>query len=284
MKTISKVTEMQQIALKHKKEGKTVGLVPTMGYLHEGHLSLVRLAKKNADIVIVSIFVNPTQFGPNEDLDKYPRDLARDMELCEKEEVDYVFNPLPEEIYPENFQTYVELTKLPQYLCGKSRPTHFRGVATVVTKLFNITLPDIAVFGKKDYQQLKIIQQMTKDLNLPIDIIGGPIIREKDGLAMSSRNKYISEEERESALSLSKSLKLAQELVNNGETNLSVIREKIKKYIEQFPYTEIDYISTVDKELLTDVDELPSQGFLLALAVKVGRARLIDNQLIKKEF
>jgi len=283
MKIISTVKEMQKISLALKTKGETISFVPTMGFLHKGHLSLIKIAKQQADTVIVSIFVNPTQFGPNEDLDKYPKDFKKDRELCENEGVDYLFYPDVKEIYPENFQTYIELSKLPKYLCGKNRPTHFKGVATVVTKLFNITQPDIAIFGKKDYQQFQIIKQMVKDLHLPIKIIGGEIIREDDGLAMSSRNKYLKSAERESALSLSKSLKLAEDLIKKGETNLLLVREEIKKFIESFPYTEIDYISTVDPQLLTNIDNLPKNGFLLALAVKVGRARLIDNQLIKKE-
>ena len=283
IKIIETIREMQNISVNLKKQNKTIGFVPTMGYLHEGHLSLIRIAKKEADYVIVSIFVNPTQFGPNEDLDKYPRDFEHDKELCEKEGVDFIFFPDTNEIYPKDYQTYIELTELPKYLCGKSRPTHFRGVATVVTKLFNITQPDIAVFGQKDYQQLKIIERMVEDLHIPVKIIGGPIVRESDGLAMSSRNKYLTDEQRESALSLNRSLKLAQEMVNNGETDLFKIKKEVRKFIESFPYTEIDYVSAVDKKYLTDLKTVPEDGFLLALAVYVGQARLIDNKIIKKE-
>ena len=281
MNIIKKPEDMQKISLKHKLERKKIAFVPTMGYLHEGHLSLIREGRKRGDILVVSIFVNPTQFGPNEDLDKYPRDFERDKKLCEAEGVDYIFYPEAKDMYTEGYQTYVEVTELSKYLCGKSRPTHFRGVTTVVSKLFNIVQPDIAIFGRKDYQQLKIIERMVKDLNSPVEIIGMPIVREADGLAMSSRNKYLNPEERESALSLSRSLKIAEEMVKNGENDLRKIREEVKKFIDSFPHTKIDYVETTDPETLVTIDKLTDKGALLALAVWVGSARLIDNTLLK---
>ncbi len=281
MKVVRKPEEMQKMAFKHKIDGKKIAFVPTMGYLHEGHLSLIREGRKLGDILVVSIFVNPTQFGPNEDLDRYPRDFKRDQQLCEKEGVDYIFYPETKDIYTNGYQTYVEVTELSKYLCGKTRPTHFRGVTTVVSKLFNIVQPDIAIFGRKDYQQLKIIERMVKDLNFPIKIVGMPIVREPDGLAMSSRNKYLKPEERESALSLSKSLKMAEEMVKNGERDLSKIKEKVRNFIDSFPHTKIDYVEITDPETLTSIDEMTDNGALLALAVWVGKARLIDNTLLK---
>ncbi len=281
MKIVQKPEEMQKIIFQHRLKGEKIAFVPTMGYLHEGHLSLIREGRKRGDILVVSIFVNPTQFGPNEDLDRYPRDFERDKKLCEKEGVDYIFYPEMKDMYPEGYQTFVEVTELSKYLCGKSRPGHFRGVTTVVTKLFNIVQPDIAIFGKKDYQQLKIIERMVRDLNFPVKIIGMPIVREKDGLAMSSRNKYLSPEERESALSLNRALRIAEEMVKKGERNLKKIREEVKRFIEKYPHTKIDYVETTDPETLVTIDELPESGALLALAVWVGQARLIDNTILK---
>ena len=281
MEVVRKPEEMQRIAFKYKFEGKKIAFVPTMGYLHEGHLSLIREGRKSGDILVVSIFVNPTQFGPNEDLDKYPRDFERDKNLCKKEGVDYIFYPEVSDMYSEDYQTYIEVTELSKYLCGKSRPTHFIGVTTVVSKLFNIVQPDIAIFGRKDYQQLKIIERMVKDLNFPVEIVGMPIVREEDGIAMSSRNKYLKPEERESALSLSRSLKMAEEMVKNGEKDLKKIREEVTKFIDSFSHTKIDYVETVDPEKLTSIDKSTGKGAILALAVWVGRARLIDNTLLK---
>ncbi len=281
MKVVRDPHQMQQISFEHKLKGEKIAFVPTMGYLHEGHLSLIREGRKLGDILVVSIFVNPTQFGPNEDLDKYPRDFERDSKLCENEGVDYIFYPDADSMYTDGYQTYVEVTELSRYLCGKSRPTHFRGVTTVVSKLFNIVQPDFAIFGRKDYQQLKIIERMVRDLNFPVKIVGMPIVREKDGLAMSSRNKYLTPEERESALSLSRSLKMAEEMVKNGERDLKKVREEVTRYIESFPHTKIDYVETTDPETLTGIDKLTERGALLALAVWVGKARLIDNTILK---
>ena len=272
-------SEMHAWSKTRKKESKTICLVPTMGYLHQGHISLMEKGKPLCDELVISIFVNPTQFGPNEDLDSYPSDIENDLALAEKAGVTTVFLPDKNAIYPKNFQTEIQLQSLPQFLCGKFRPVHFGGVAIVVTKLFNIVMPDIAIFGQKDYQQLQIIRQLTQDLDFDIKIIGGKIIREKDGLAMSSRNSYLSESQRTSALSLSKSLNLAREAVAAGKKEAATIRNKIETFIRSFPETQIEYISFCHPETLEDIDVI-EQKTLLALAVKVGKTRLIDNALI----
>ncbi len=271
---------MTQISLKWRKEGQKIAFVPTMGYFHEGHLSLIRLARKKGDRLVVSVFVNPTQFGPQEDFEKYPRDKKRDIELAKKEGVDVLFCPSKEEMYPPEYQTYVEVTELSRPLCGESRPGHFRGVATVVLKLFNIIRPHLAVFGEKDYQQLLVIKKMVQDLNLLVEIVSHPIVREIDGLAMSSRNVYLSSEERKSALSLFKSLKLAQELVKKGERNSDKIRKTVRDFILSHPYTKIDYIELRDPKNLIEKKEI-SGPTLLALAVFVGQTRLIDNIILE---
>ncbi len=277
MRVVRSVKEMQAISRSYFRTGKEVGFVPTMGYLHEGHLSLVRKAKEENAIVVVSIFVNPTQFGPNEDYERYPRDEERDKKLLEKEEVDYLFIPSVSEMYPENFSTYVEVLELTEGLCGAKRPGHFRGVATVVTKLLNIVQPTRAYFGEKDYQQLQVIKRLVRDLNIPVEIVGCPIVREKDGLAMSSRNTYLSPEERKSALSLYRGLKLAEELFEKGERNPEVIKEKVKEFILSHPHVKkVDYIEIVDPENLKPVKEV-KEGDVIALAVFVGNTRLIDN-------
>jgi len=232
-----------------------------------------------AEELVLSIFVNPTQFGPNEDLDSYPRDMERDLALAEKEGVDTVFTPTPEELYGENFQTYVNLEKLPHHLCGLARPVFFRGVATVVSKLFNIVKPHVAIFGQKDIQQLAVIRQMVKDLNFDIDIIGAPTVRESDGLAMSSRNAYLSEEERTPALSLYKSLQQAKTHITPGKTDAKKILEDTARFIESFEGTEIDYAKICDPQTLDDVSVITGP-VLMALAVKVGKTRLIDNMVI----
>ncbi len=265
-----------------RREGRVLGFVPTMGYLHEGHLSLVRLARSRADKVIVSIFVNPLQFGPTEDFRIYPRDLDRDLSLLEREGTDIVFVPSAEEIYPPDFQTYVEVTELTKGLCGAFRSGHFKGVTTIVLKLFNIVKPHLAVFGEKDYQQLKVIQRMVKDLNLEVEILAHPTVREEDGLAMSSRNTYLSEEERRSALSLYHSLKLAERLVLGGEKDPERIRKLVKEYIERFPHNRVQYVEIVDPETLRPVDKIKGP-VLLALAVFVGKTRLIDNRVIRPQ-
>ena len=274
---IKSIEEMQKIAKAYKRNGKTVGFVPTMGYLHEGHVSLIRCAKKENDIVVVSIFVNPLQFGKNEDLDKYPRDMKRDLTICNNEGVDMVFTPSYEEMYPEGFQTYVIVEELTKGLCGDYRPGHFKGVTTVVAKLFNIVKPDRAYFGKKDYQQFKVIQRMVKDLNMDIEVIGCPLIREKDGLAMSSRNKYLSPEERQSALSLSQALFKAKETFEKGERNPETLKQIIEDIILSQPKVrEIQYIEIIDPETLKPKDKL-EKGDVIAIAVFVGDTRLIDN-------
>ncbi len=276
-KWIKSIDEMQKISKVYKKNGKTIGFVPTMGYLHEGHISLIRCAKRENDIVIVSIFVNPIQFGENEDLDKYPRDIKRDLTICNNEGVDIVFNPSYEDMYPEGFQTYVVVEELTKGLCGNYRPGHFRGVTTVVTKLFNIVKPDRAYFGKKDYQQFKVIQRMVKDLNMDVEVIGCPLIREEDGLAMSSRNKYLSPEERESALSLSRALFRAKEMFEEGERSAEKLKEEMERIILSYPHVkEIQYIEIVDPETLKPKKEA-ERGDVIALAVFVGDTRLIDN-------
>ncbi len=272
--------EMQAYSDQLRADGKTIAFVPTMGYLHEGHLSLLREGRKRADSLVLSIFVNPTQFGPNEDLDAYPQDMDRDLELARKEGVDTVFTPIKESLYGREYQTYVSLEKLPMHLCGKSRPEHFRGVATIVTKLFNIVKPHIAIFGEKDFQQLAVIRQMTKDLNFDINIVGWPTIREPDGLAMSSRNTYLTPEQRPSALSLYKALQNAEKLVKTGEKNAEKIITITKESILSNPGTNIDYVEINDPETLDTVTSIKGP-VLMALAVKVGKTRLIDNMVLK---
>lgn len=276
---INTIKEMQRYSDLARQERKTVAFVPTMGFLHEGHLSLMKKGRELADILVVSIFVNPAQFGPNEDLATYPRNIERDLELLIKESVDIAFIPDGKEIYPDGYQTYVELNNLPNHLCGLSRPVFFRGVATVVSKLFNIVKPHFAVFGRKDFQQLLIIKQMVKDLNLDIEIIGAPIVREKDGLAMSSRNSYLSPEQRIHALFLYKALKKAGEILKNGVRDSSKIIEEATTLIKSCPDTSIDYIKICDPETLEDIKMIEKPA-LMALAVKVGKTRLIDNMTL----
>ena len=270
------VEEMKALSRRWRDEGKTIGFVPTMGYLHEGHLSLVRRAREENDRVVVSIFVNPTQFGPNEDYNRYPRDLDRDMKLLEPIGVDAVFYPSVEEMYPEGYRTYVEVVGITDKLCGASRPGHFRGVCTVCTKLFNIVMPHRAYFGKKDFQQYVVIKNMVRDLNMDIEIVPMPIVREPDGLAMSSRNTYLSPEERQAATCLYRSLKRAVELFESGERDASKIREEVVRVIEAEPLARIDYVEVVDPETFEPVERV-EKGTLVALAVFVGPARLIDN-------
>ncbi len=284
MRVIESNREMQQVADELRRQGKTIGFVPTMGALHEGHLSLVRCSTDENDVTVVSIFVNPTQFGPNEDYERYPRDPEGDLAKCERAGVDIVFMPTVEEMYPEGYVTYVEVTgHLTQTLCGAFRPGHFRGVTTVVTKLFEAVKPHRAYFGKKDYQQWRVIQRMVRDLNMPVEIIGCPIVREPDGLAMSSRNRYLSEEERRSALALYRGLLMARERILNGERDTSRIIREVFEFIESHPHVrKIDYVAVVDPETLQPVGRLESgQQVLVAVAVHVGPARLIDNMEIQ---
>jgi pantoate--beta-alanine ligase len=279
MKIVQNPEEMQRIALDWKRSGKRVGFVPTMGFLHEGHLSLMRLARSKCDVLVVSIFVNPTQFGPNEDLDAYPRDFERDESLCDQEGVDFIFYPEPGTMYAEDSSVWVDEDSLSGVLCGQSRPGHFRGVCTVVAKLFNLVLPDVAVFGEKDAQQLRIIERMVRDLNFPIEILRGRILRESDGLAMSSRNKYLTEAQRKNALCLSGALDLVQRDYKQGESCVSRLRKQLAEYITAVPGAEIDYIGFVDDGSLEPVERVADKT-LVALAVKFGPTRLIDNTVL----
>lgn len=264
-----------------KKEGLTVGLVPTMGYLHEGHASLVDEAVRRCDRVVASDFVNPTQFGPNEDLEAYPRDFDRDCALLEEHGCALVFHPAVEEMYAPGAATYVEiLSDMPKQLCGKTRPIHFRGVCTVVSKLFNIVTPDKAFFGQKDAQQLAIIRRMVRDLSYGIEIVGCPIVREADGLAKSSRNTYLSEAERQAALVLSESVFLGQKMVAEGETDANKIVAAMTEHIQAQPLAKIDYVSAVDGVTMDPVDRIAGT-VLVAMAVYIGKTRLIDNFIVE---
>lgn len=275
MKIVSTIKEVRECVNEWKKEGKTVGFVPTMGYLHEGHMSLIDAAGEN-DKVVVSIFVNPIQFGPNEDLASYPRDLERDAKMCEEHGVDLIFHPTPEEMYGDNFYSFVDMNVLTQELCGLTRPVHFRGVCTVVTKLFNIVAPDKAYFGQKDAQQLAIVRRMVKDLNMPVEIVGCPIVREDDGLAKSSRNTYLSEQERKAALVLSRSIFIAKEMADNGERDAKKIISAMTEKIKKEPLAKIDYVKAVDSLTMQQVEKIEGE-VLIAIAVYIGKTRLIDN-------
>lgn len=271
---------MQQYSDRIRENAECLAFVPTMGFFHDGHLALMKKARKLADVVVVSIFVNPSQFGPNEDLESYPRNIERDLKLLEKEHVDAVFIPDAKDIYPDRFQTYVELQSLPEHLCGLSRPVLFKGVATIVSKLFNIVKPHIAVFGQKDFQQLLVIKQMVSDLNYDIEIVGVPTVREKDGLAMSSRNSYLGPKERIHALSLYKSLNKALEMVAAGVKDSSKIIKEAEEIINSCPDTLIDYIKICDAQTLDIIDTIDRPA-LMALAVKIGTTRLIDNVMLQ---
>lgn len=262
-----------------RHQGKTIAFVPTMGFLHDGHLALIREGRKRADCLMVSIFVNPTQFGPAEDLKTYPRNFSQDLELARKEGVDVVFAPSEKELYPVGFQTFVSLDALPGHLCGISRPHFFRGVATVVTKLFNIVKPHVAIFGQKDFQQLTIIRRMVQDLNFSIEIVGCPTVREADGLAMSSRNSYLSPDQRRHALSLFEALENTQVLLSSGIDDAGRLIKDASERILSHPQTEIDYIAICDPETLEDITSV-NRPALMALAVKIGATRLIDNRIL----
>ena len=276
MKIIRSLPEMQALALGMKRKGLAVGFVPTMGYLHEGHLSLIRRAKAECDHVAVSIFVNPTQFAPTEDLSKYPRDLERDLRLIEPLGVDLVWTPTPEVMYPSGFQTWVEVETLTKPLEGALRPTHFRGVTTVVAKLFNAVQPHKAYFGQKDAQQAAVIRQMTRDLNYPIEVVVCPIVREADGLAMSSRNKYLEGADRQAALVLSRALTAAKELYDAGERDAEALRAKMKEVIAAEPRAQMQYVSCADYDTLAELETVTGKT-LLSMAVLIGKTRLIDN-------
>lgn len=280
MKVIRTISEMQDVADRMRSEGKTIGFVPTMGFFHEGHLSLMRLAREKVDVVVISLFVNPTQFGPGEDLEDYPRDFKRDKTLAEKTGVDIIFYPSDKEMYPDRFLTRVTVDKITEVLCGVSRLHHFQGVTTVCAKLFNIVKPHLAVFGQKDFQQSVVIKQMVRDLNIDMDIITGPIIREADGLAMSSRNTYLSEDERRDAISLNQSLFQAKEMVQQGERETKVLSQFIEDKISSRKSARIDYISIVHPRTLEPLEVIRDSA-LIALAVFVGKTRLIDNVLIE---
>ncbi|MBI5559593.1 MAG: pantoate--beta-alanine ligase [Deltaproteobacteria bacterium] len=276
MEVIGSPVEMSAWSDRVRASGKRICLVPTMGFFHEGHLALMRKAGEIGDKVVVSLFVNPMQFGAHEDLDRYPRAFARDCELAGQHNVSVMFAPSPDAVYPKGFQTRVEVEGLTGTLCGRSRPGHFAGVTTVVVKLFHMVKPHSAVFGEKDFQQLAVIKRMTIDLNLEVEIVSHPIVREKDGLAMSSRNSYLNAEERRRALCLHQALQLARGRVAAGERNASLLCVEVQQYIAGCAGAEIDYVAIVDSETLVSCDEITDQS-LLALAVKIGRTRLIDN-------
>lgn len=277
---VTTVNEVRTQVKAWKKEGLTVGFVPTMGYLHEGHQSLIKRAVEENDRVVVSIFVNPIQFGPTEDLDSYPRDLEKDSALCEATGADLIFHPEPEEMYPEGFCSCVNMSVLTEELCGLSRPIHFRGVCTVVSKLFHIVTPDRAYFGQKDAQQLAIIKRMVLDLNMDVEVIGCPIVREEDGLAKSSRNTYLSPEERQAALILSKTIRLGEDMVKKGEKDCKVILDVMKKNLETEPLAKIDYVKIVDGLTMQQIDTI-DRSILCAMAVYIGKTRLIDNFIVE---
>lgn len=277
MKIVKTIDEIRNIIKEWRKEGYSVGLVPTMGYLHEGHGSLIEQSVKNNDKTVVSVFVNPTQFGPNEDLEKYPRDIERDSKLVERLGGDIIFNPEASEMYKTTGFTTIKVEGLSEKLCGITRPTHFAGVCQVVSKLFNIITPDNAYFGLKDFQQYVIIKTMVDDLNFPVKINPVEIVREKSGLAMSSRNVYLTDDERKSALSLSVALTKAKSLISNGEYNSSKIISEMEQIINNYPYTKIDYIKIVDIKTLNDIGYIENEKYAVLLAVYVGKTRLIDN-------
>lgn len=276
MEVVKTIEEVKQAVREWRGEGLTIGAVPTMGYLHEGHLSLIDRSVKENDRTVVSVFVNPIQFGPSEDLESYPRDIERDSALCRGHGADIVFNPEPGEMYKDGFSTFVDMSVLTEELCGLSRPTHFRGVCTVVTKLFNIITPDRAYFGEKDAQQLAVIKHMVRDLNMNVTVVGCPIVREADGLAKSSRNTYLSGDERSAALILSRTLALGRKMIEAGERDVRKITDAMKKNIETEKLARIDYVKIVDIETMQQVETI-DRPVLCAMAVYIGKTRLIDN-------
>lgn len=283
MKIFSEISQIRATLEAKRQAGKLIGFVPTMGYFHQGHLSLMHAARRECDIVVISIFVNPTQFGPGEDFASYPRDIERDKKLAEAVGVDYAFVPSVEQIYPDGYSTYVNVEgSLTQGLCAAGRPGHFRGVATVVSKLFNIIQPDKAYFGQKDAQQAIIIKRMVEDLNMPVEIAICPIVREEDGVAMSSRNVYLSLEERKAALVLFRSLRKAEEMVNTGEREAPKIKEAMENMICSEPLANLEYVAICDTLNLFEVEKIEGET-LIAVAARFGKARLIDNIIIKTE-
>ncbi len=284
MVEIVKPVQMQRVVSDAKRRGKSIGVVPTMGYLHDGHVALMREARRENDIVVLTIFVNPTQFGPNEDFEKYPRDIDRDKAIAEKENVDFIFNPSVDDIYPEGFSTYIDVEGVSELLEGEWRPGHFRGVATVVMKLFQITLPDRAYFGQKDAQQLMVIRKMVRDLHMPVSIKDVPTVREPDGLAMSSRNAYLSTDERKDAVILFTSLRDARDQIAQGERSRDVIVNGIRNAINTIRNARIDYVEIVDPETFKSVEKLEDdREYCIALAVRIGKTRLIDNIFINNK-
>ena len=279
MNTITTISEMRNVARAYRCKGKTIAFVPTMGFLHKGHASLLKEGRKRGDILVLSIFVNPIQFGPGEDLDRYPRDMERDSRIAAECGVDHIFAPTAPEMYPEGFQTSITVTELSSPLCGANRPGHFDGVATVVTKLFNIVMPDTALFGRKDYQQLALIRRMTEDLSIPVTIIGMPIVREQDGLAMSSRNAYLSVEERAAALALSRSIMTTRQSYRNGQRSIENLKNAALAIIGAEPLLNVDYLEFCNERSLQPVSEA-ADDTLLALAVRAGKTRLIDNTVL----
>lgn len=279
MRIIRTVKEMQAASEGFRREGKKIALVPTMGYLHEGHLALVRKAREVADVAVVSIFVNPIQFGPNEDLARYPRDFERDRAALEREQTDLIFFPDAAEMYPEGYSTYIEVKELADHLCGLTRTGHFAGVATVVAKLFNAAKPHYAIFGQKDFQQLRIIERMVRDLNMDIDVIGFPTVREADGLAMSSRNTYLSAAERKEALLIPEAIERVQAIFARGERSAEVLKREALKVLGSTGGTEVEYVNICDAETLCDLDRVNARA-LIAIAARVGKTRLIDNSIL----
>lgn len=282
MKTIETVTEMVQLAKMWRQEGKRVGLVPTMGYLHQGHLSLAAAARQDCDTVVMSIFVNPTQFGPNEDYEAYPRDLSHDRALAEGAGVDYLFAPQPGDMYPNGYSTFVNVEGVTDHLCGAKRPGHFRGVATVVSKLFHIVQPEKAYFGQKDGQQVAVLRRMVADLNMPVEIIARPIVREADGVALSSRNVYLSAEQRQQAVVLSQGLARARDLFVQGERDGEILKKAVTDVIQTAPLAKIDYVQLVDGDTMAPIPKITGNA-MLAVAVYFGETRLIDNVLLMVE-
>lgn len=285
MEIINRIPRMMSVARDMRAEGSRIGLVPTMGALHEGHLSLMARAREMCDISVASVFVNPAQFGPSEDFSRYPRDLARDAELAFTKGVDYIFAPSPEDMYPKDFATYVTVEGLSEKLEGASRPSHFRGVATVVNKLFNIVQPNFAFFGRKDAQQVIVIKRMVRDLAMDVEIVVGPIVREEDGLALSSRNLYLSTDERKAAVVLRRALEKARTMYNGGESDTARLLAAMRAVVESEPLARLDYVAITDTRHLDPVDAVSNDGpTLISMAVFFGKTRLIDNIVLNGEL